>query len=59
MRLFGVKGLTAYDQYGDADHQKKINRKAFKAKPINAIVVQQWAGKTYRSGAEKVFLTRW
>lgn len=57
VRLYGVKGLTAYDQYGDADHQKKINRKDFKPNPINAIVVQQWQGKTYRSGDEKVFLT--
>jgi hypothetical protein len=57
VRLYGVKGVTAYDQYGDADHQKKINRKDFKPNPINAIVVQQWQGKTYRSGDEKVFLT--
>jgi hypothetical protein len=57
VRLYGVKGLTAYDQYGHADHQKKMNRRDFKPNPINAIVVQQWAGKTYRPGDEKVFLT--
>jgi hypothetical protein len=57
VQLYGVKGLTAYDQYGDADHQQKINRKDFTPNPINAIVVQEWEGKTYRSGAEKVFLT--
>lgn len=57
VQLYGVKGITAYDQYGDADHQQKMNRKDFKPNPINAIVVQQWAGKTYRSGQEKVFLT--
>ena len=57
VRLYGVKGLTAYDQYGDADHQQKINRKDFEPNPINAIVVQHWAGKTYRAGDEKVFLT--
>jgi len=57
VRLYGVKGVTAYDQYGDADHQKKINRKDFKPNPINAIVVQHWEGKSYRAGDEKVFLT--
>jgi hypothetical protein len=57
VRLYGVKGLTTYDQYGDADHQKKVNRKDFNPNPINTIVVQQWEGKTYRSGDEKVFLT--
>jgi hypothetical protein len=57
VRLYGLKGVTTYDQYGTADHQKKINRKDFKPNPINAIVVQQWEGKTYRAGDEKVFLT--
>jgi hypothetical protein len=57
VRLYGVKGLIIYDQYGDADHQKKINRQAFKANPINTIVVQQWQDKPYWVGQEKVFLT--
>jgi hypothetical protein len=56
-RLYGIKGLTSFDQYGDADHQTRINRKDFKPNPINAIVVQQWQGKTYRAGQEPVFLT--
>ncbi|HEX9926056.1 MAG TPA: transposase [Anaerolineae bacterium] len=57
VRLYGLKDLTSYDQYGDADHQTKINRKDFKPNPINAIVVQHWQGRTYRAGQEKVFLT--
>jgi hypothetical protein len=57
VQLYGIKGLTSYDQYGDADHQTKLNRKDFKPNPINAIVVQHWQGKTYRAGEEKVFLT--
>jgi hypothetical protein len=57
VRLYGVKGVTAYDQYGDADHQRKINRKDFQPNPINVIVVQHWQGKSYRAGDEKVFLT--
>lgn len=57
VQLYGIKGLTTYDQYGDAAHQKKINRKDFQPHPINAIVVQQWEGKSYRAGQEKVFLT--
>jgi len=57
VRLYGVKGVTAYDQYGDADHQKKLNRKDFQPNPLNVIVVYEWQGKTYRPGDEKVFLT--
>ena len=57
VHLFGVKGVTAYDQYGDADHQKHVNRKDFQSQPINVIVVEAWGGKVYRPGQEKVFLT--
>jgi hypothetical protein len=57
VRLYGVKAVTAYDQYGDADHQKKLNRKDFQPNPLNVIVVYEWQGKTYRPGQEKVFLT--
>jgi len=57
VHLFGVKGVTAYDQYGDADHQKRLNRKDFQPRPINVIVVEAWGGKAYRPGQEKVFLT--
>jgi hypothetical protein len=55
--LYGVKGLTAYDQYGDADHQKRRHRKDFQPNPLNVIVVYQWQGKRYGPGHEKVFLT--
>ncbi len=55
--LYGVKGLTSYDQYGDAAHQQKLNRKDFQANPLNGIVVYEWTGKKYRPGQEKVFLT--
>lgn len=57
VQLYGVKAVTAYDQYGDADHQKKLNRKDFQPNPLNVIVVYEWQGKTYRPGQEKVFLT--
>jgi len=57
VRLYGVKGVTSYDQYGDAAHQKRLNRKDFQANPLNAIVVYEWSGKKYRPGKEKVFLT--
>ena len=57
VRLYGVKAVTAYDQYGDADHQKKLNRKDFQPNPLNVIVVYEWQGKTYPPGDEKVFLT--
>jgi hypothetical protein len=57
VRLYGVKAVTAYDQYGDADHQTKLNRKDFQPNPLNVIVVYEWQGKTYRPGHEKVFLT--
>jgi hypothetical protein len=57
VRLYGVKGLTSYDQYGDAAHQKRLNRKDFQANPLNGIVVYEWTGKKHRPGQEKVFLT--
>jgi hypothetical protein len=57
VRLYGVKAVTAYDQYGDAEHQKKLNRKDFKANPLNVVVVYEWEGKSYRPGHETVFLT--
>jgi hypothetical protein len=57
VRLYGAKDVTSYDQYGDAAHQKRLNRKDFQANPINVIVVYEWTGKKYRSGQEKVFLT--
>jgi hypothetical protein len=57
VRLYGLKAVTAYDQYGDADHQTKLNRKDFQPNPLNVIVVYEWQGKTYHPGHEKVFLT--
>jgi len=57
VKLYGIKGVTAYDQYGDADHQKRRNRKDFEPNPLNVIVVYQWQGKRYGPGHEKVFLT--
>jgi hypothetical protein len=57
VRLFGVKEVTAYDPYGDAQHQKTLNRKDFQPNPLNVIVVQEWEGKIYGADHEKVFLT--
>ncbi len=57
VRLYGVKAVTAYDQYGDAAHQTKLNRNDFQANPLNVVVVYEWQGKSYRPGHETVFLT--
>ena len=57
VKLIGVKDVTSYDQYGDAEHQKRIHRKAFEANPINVIVVIEWEGKRHQAGKEPVFLT--
>lgn len=57
VRLYGLKAVTTYDQYGDAEHQKKLNRKDFQANPLNVVVVYEWQGKRYRAGDETVFLT--
>ena len=57
VKLIGLKALGSFDQYGDAEHQKRINRKDFKANPINAIVVTEWEGKQHKAGHEPVFLT--
>lgn len=57
-KAYGIRELTTYDQYGDEAHRKK-NRyaKSFKANPINAVVVTEWEGKSYKRGREPVFLT--
>jgi hypothetical protein len=57
VRLYGLKAVTAYDQYGDAAHQTKLNRKDFQPNPLNVIVVYEWQGKIYRPGHEHIFLT--
>lgn len=57
VKLIGVKDVASYDQYGDAQHQKRINRKDFEANPINVIVVTEWEGKPHKAGKEPVFLT--
>jgi Transposase DDE domain len=55
--VVAVPALRSYDQYGDAAHAKRANRKDFEGHPLNAVVVTQWAGEAYAVGAEKVFLT--
>jgi hypothetical protein len=53
----GLRGLITYDQYGDAEHQKRVNRKDFEPNPINALLIQSYHGKVAEPGKEKVFLT--
>lgn len=57
VKLRGIRGLVSYDQYGNAEHQKKINRKIFEPNPINALLIQSYNGETAEAGKEKVFLT--
>jgi hypothetical protein len=57
VKLRGIRGLISYDQYGNAKHQKKINRKDFEPNPINALLIQSYNGETAAAGKEKVFLT--
>jgi hypothetical protein len=57
VRVMGVRGLLSYDQYGDEEHQKKMNQKDFRANPVNAVMVTRWKGQDYSPGKEKVFLT--
>jgi hypothetical protein len=57
VRVVGVAALGSYDQYGDAEHAKRANRKDFAANLINAVVVTVWEGRAYAAGEEPVFLT--
>jgi hypothetical protein len=57
VKVVGVAELGSYDQYGDAEHAKRANRKDFVSHPINAVVVTEWAGHAYPCGDEPVFLT--
>lgn len=55
--VVGVAELRSYDQYGDADHVKRANKKGFVGNALNAVVVTKWQGEAYGTGKEKVFLT--
>ena len=55
--VVGVADLCSYDQYGDAEHAKRANRKDFVGHRINAVVVTTWEGQAYAAGDEPVFLT--
>ncbi len=57
IKVMGVRGLLSYDQFGEEEHRRKKGRTAFKANPINAVMVIRWEGKDYEPGREKVFLT--
>jgi len=57
VQLRGLRGLISYDQYGDAQHQQRIDRKDFQPNPINALLIQSYNGKAAKAGEEKVFLT--
>lgn len=55
--VVGVADLRSYDQYGDAAHLKRANRKDFVGNALNAVVVTHWQGIASPVGEEKVFLT--
>jgi Transposase DDE domain len=55
--VVGVASLTSFDQYGDADHAQRANRKDFVGNPLGALVVLRWQGEASSPGEEKVFLT--
>lgn len=57
IEVVGAEGLVSYDEYGDEQHTKDINRKDFKANPVNAVMVTRWKGEDYKPGKEKVFIT--
>ena len=57
IKLIGVKGLTTYDQYGDEEHQKLMNRSDFEGNPLNAVVVTEFNHRIYPCDKAKVFLT--
>jgi len=49
----GVAELASYDQYGDAAHVKRANRKDFVGNVLNAVVVTKWEGEEYAAGKER------
>jgi hypothetical protein len=58
LKVVGIIGLVSYDQYGDEEHQKKdFHAQAFKANPINVVMVTHWKDKAHAPGHEPVFLT--
>jgi hypothetical protein len=51
----GVPNVTTLDSYCDPSRAKEKNRKDFTPDALNAVVVQQWNGRTFKH--PKVFLT--
>lgn len=45
-RLVGLEGLTSYGLYGPEKETRHYRRKDYEARPINAVVVLEWDGKT-------------
>jgi len=57
LEIVAVEGLTTYDQYGEAEHTRRRNRKDFEANPINGVMVLKFGNRAYPPGKEPVFIT--
>ena len=55
--LVGIKDIAMLDSYGPPEYTRHANRKNFKAKPLNAIVIKKWGNKKPRKGKAAVFIT--
>jgi hypothetical protein len=55
--VVGIAGLTTDEQYGTSEHGRSHNRRAFQAKPLNAVVVRQRKGNNDGPGGNTVVLT--
>ena len=54
-RIVGIPDLQTFDTYGPPGHGDGKARKDFKPNPINAVVVSEWRGRTFKT--PKVFVT--
>ncbi|MCK9222423.1 MAG: transposase [Limnochordia bacterium] len=55
--VIGIKDLHFWDSYNDPEDLKRMRRRGYRPKPINAVVVRIWDNKEYGPGGKVVYLT--
>ncbi|NLJ73353.1 MAG: transposase, partial [Syntrophomonadaceae bacterium] len=55
--VIGITDLKFWDTYADPESRKKIGRRGYEPRPINAVVVRIWDNKDYGPGGKVVYLT--
>lgn len=55
--VVGIVGLTSYDDYNTPEAARHKNRRDYTPRPLNAVVVERWDGRTPEPQGHYVFAT--